>query len=150
MYPVDYSCYNEILKNLRDVNALIAHNEIIDVSQGEYLGYQLIDVDKNGVDELVLFRGYIDGNPYIYDIWTIKYGRVTKLSIDGFTYDFKTNYGKEYKDVYYVLNNEDILLVSKSSMDDVPSYTIPIIIINGLCMMRITIIRRLEKRKVIT
>ena len=124
VYPVNYSEYDEVLKKLRDENSLIAHNEIIDASQGEYLGYQIIDVDKNEVDELVLFRGYIDGNPYIYDIWTIKYGRMTKLSIDGFTYDFKTNYGKEYKDVYYMLNNDDILLVSKPNMDDVPSYTI--------------------------
>ena len=124
VYPVDYSCYNEILKNLRDVNALIAHNEIIDVSQGEYLGYQLIDVDKNGVDELVLFRGYIDGNPYIYDIWTIKNGRMSKLSINGFTYNFKTDYGKDYKKVYYALNNGDILNVSQYNMDSIPSYRI--------------------------
>lgn len=110
----DISLYNEILNSIEQyIDLYDPGDDLTVVGNTVYRGYQLYDIDNNGVKELFIYRASAYGKIFIESAYTIKDGKVILLVLPNSTFlntIYKT--GATRDEVFYSLSDGRILKVS--------------------------------------
>ncbi len=77
----DLSLYNEIINKVQlTMNMLEIGDETVIIGKTIYMGYQLYDIDGDGIKELFIYRSSSHNNIFIDSAYTIKDGKVELFS----------------------------------------------------------------------
>ena len=107
-----YKLYNSILQNIENEKTIYVYDKTGDNIDGVeqkvfYVGYQLYDINNDGIKELFIYRNILYFNTFIDSVYTIIDGQVVPFNIS----DYTSVETLSDSDVYYAIRDGRILKV---------------------------------------